>query len=161
MEFKSFIWAISSGSKEMSNSISKAMTRFNCLNESQFSVLACEGWGPTACPKTSVIICLTRSSILRCICCQIGNDIDLTEIENALNNKVDKVSGKQLSTNDYTTTEKQKLAGIANQATKTTVENVLTSSSTTNALSAAQGKQLKDLIDALSVRVEALETPAA
>ena len=29
-----------------------------------------------------------------------------------LNNKVDKVSGKQLSTNDYTTTEKNKLQGI-------------------------------------------------
>ena len=30
-----------------------------------------------------------------------------------LNNKVDKVTGKGLSTNDYTTTEKNKLAGIA------------------------------------------------
>lgn len=90
-----------------------------------------------------------------------GSDSDLAEIKNALNNKVDKVSGKQLSTNDYTTEEKQKLAGIASQANKTTVENVLTSSSTTNALSAAQGKQLKDLIDALTARVEALEAPAA
>ena len=86
---------------------------------------------------------------------------DLTAIKNSLNNKVDKVNGKQLSTNDYTTAEKQKLAGIATQANKTTVENVLTSSSTTNALSAAQGKQLKALIDALTARVEALETPAA
>lgn len=86
---------------------------------------------------------------------------DLTTIKNTLNNKVDKVSGKQLSTNDYTTAEKQKLAGIASQANKTTVENVLTSSSTTNALSAAQGKQLKALIDALTARVEALEAPAA
>ena len=32
------------------------------------------------------------------------------------NNKVDKVSGKGLSTNDYTTTEKNKLAGIASGA---------------------------------------------
>lgn len=32
---------------------------------------------------------------------------------NAVANKVDKVSGKQLSTNDYTTAEKNKLAGIA------------------------------------------------
>lgn len=90
-----------------------------------------------------------------------GSDNDLTKIENALNNKVDKVSGKQLSTNDYTTTEKQKLAGIAEQANKTTVENILTSTSSTNALSAAQGKTLKDLIDALTARVEALETPTA
>ena len=32
----------------------------------------------------------------------------------ALNNKVDKVEGKGLSTNDYTTTEKNKLAGLQN-----------------------------------------------
>lgn len=168
---------------------------------------------------------------------------DLTAIKNSLNNKVDKVSGKQLSTNDYTTTEKQKLAGIAANAnnyshptsagnkhiptggsanqiltwkangeaqwsnapstvvgkatadalggikvgyttsgknyavqldsndkafvnvnwsdTKVTVNNTLTSDSTAEALSAAQGKALKDLIDALTARVEALETPAA
>lgn len=168
---------------------------------------------------------------------------DLTAIKNSLNNKVDKVSGKQLSTNDYTTVEKQKLASIANNAnnyshptsagnkhipaggsanqiliwkangeaqwsnapsatvskatadalggikvgyttsgknyavqldsndkafvnvnwsdTKVTVNNTLTSDSTAEALSAAQGKQLKALIDALTARVEALETPAA
>lgn len=86
---------------------------------------------------------------------------DLSSIKNQLSNKVDKVSGKGLSTNDYTTTEKQKLAGIATQANKTTVENVLTSTSTTNALSAAQGKALKDALDALTARVAALETPAA
>jgi hypothetical protein len=47
------------------------------------------------------------------------------------------------STNDYTATEKTKLAGLSN----TPVENVLTSDSTTNALSAAQGKALKTLAD--------------
>lgn len=91
----------------------------------------------------------------------LGGSSDMEQIMNLLNNKVDKVSGKQLSTNDYTTTEKQKLAGIATQANKTTVENVLTSTSTTNALSAAQGKVLKDALDALSARVSALESPAA
>lgn len=44
--------------------------------------------------------------------------------------------------------DKSKLNGIASGANKTTVENVLTSSSTTNALSAAQGKALKTLVDA-------------
>ena len=39
-------------------------------------------------------------------------------VRNLIGNKVDKVSGKQLSTNDYTTTEKNKLAGIASGATK-------------------------------------------
>ena len=44
-----------------------------------------------------------------------GSTVDLTDIENSiqniLDNKVDKVSGKGLSTNDYTTEEKNKLAG--------------------------------------------------
>lgn len=39
-----------------------------------------------------------------------------TETTNLLNNKVDKVSGKALSTNDYTTAEKTKLSGIAANA---------------------------------------------
>lgn len=37
-------------------------------------------------------------------------------LNSAIGNKVDKVSGKGLSTNDYTTTEKNKLAGIATGA---------------------------------------------
>ena len=36
-----------------------------------------------------------------------------SDVTTSLNGKVDKVSGKGLSTNDYTTTEKEKLAGIA------------------------------------------------
>ena len=39
-----------------------------------------------------------------------------TATQNALDDKVDKVTGKGLSTNDYTTTEKNKLAGIASGA---------------------------------------------
>ena len=59
-----------------------------------------------------------------------GDDIKFDEVLNntsenapqtrivyaALGNKVDKVSGKGLSTNDYTTTEKNKLSGIAANA---------------------------------------------
>ena len=37
-----------------------------------------------------------------------------SEIDTKLSNKVDKVSGKGLSTNDYTTAEKNKLAGLKN-----------------------------------------------
>jgi hypothetical protein len=37
-------------------------------------------------------------------------------LDNAVNGKVDKVTGKQLSTNDYTAAEKTKLAGIATGA---------------------------------------------
>lgn len=123
--------------------------------------------------------------------------------------KVDKVEGKELSSNDFTDAYKTKLDGIAAQAnkyvlptataeiiggvkvganisysngtislskanvtsalgytpptadTKVTINNTLTSISTTEALAAAQGKALKDLIDALTTRVAALETPAA
>lgn len=123
--------------------------------------------------------------------------------------KVDKVEGKELSSNDFTDAYKTKLDGIAAQAnkyvlptataetiggvkvgvnisysngtislskanvtsalgytpptadTKVTINNTLTSTSTTEALAAAQGKALKDLIGALTTRVAALETPAA
>lgn len=123
--------------------------------------------------------------------------------------KVDKVEGKELSSNDFTDAYKTKLDGIATRAnkyvlptataeiiggvkvganisysngtislskanvtsalgytpptadTKVTINNTLTSTSTTEALAAAQGKALKDLIDALTTRVAALETPTA
>ena len=45
------------------------------------------------------------------------NPVQNKVINTALGNKVDKVSGKGLSTNDYTTAEKEKLAGIAEGAT--------------------------------------------
>ena len=43
--------------------------------------------------------------------------------------KVDKVEGKGLSTNDFTTEEKNKLAAIENEATKTIVDSTLSLSS--------------------------------
>ena len=47
-----------------------------------------------------------------------------TGILNTISGKVDKVSGKGLSTNDYTTDEKNKLAGIATGATNVTSSTV-------------------------------------
>lgn len=82
-------------------------------------------------------------------------------IEALESGKVDKVEGKELSSNDFTNAYKTKLDGITAQANKTIVDNSLTSTSTTNALAAAQGKALKNLIDALTARVAALEAPAA
>ena len=82
-------------------------------------------------------------------------------IEALESGKVDKVEGKVLSSNDFTNAYKTKLDGITVQANKTIVDNSLTSTSTTNALAAAQGKALKNLIDALTARVAALEAPAA
>jgi len=63
--------------------------------------------------------------------------------------KVDKVAGKGLSTNDYTTAEKNKLAGIATGANKTVVDTALSSSST----NPVQNKVVNTAISNLSALV--------
>ena len=51
------------------------------------------------------------------------------ELEQGLSGKVDKIEGKGLSTNDYTDTEKNKLAGIDTGANKTIVDAALSNNS--------------------------------
>lgn len=46
------------------------------------------------------------------------------QVKGKLSSKVDKVEGKQLSSNDYTTTEKNKLAGISSGAQANVIETV-------------------------------------
>lgn len=75
-----------------------------------------------------------------------------------LNGKVNTEAGKGLSTNDFTNALLEKLNGIAPGATNVTVENVLTSSSTTNALSAAQGANLQNQITELDNQIIELGT---
>ena len=53
-----------------------------------------------------------------------------SDVTSGLAGKVDKVTGKGLSTNDYTTAEKNKLAGIEAQANKTVVDSALSTTST-------------------------------
>ena len=48
----------------------------------------------------------------------------ISKIKSALSGKVDVVSGKGLSTNDYTSAEKQKLSGIASGAQANVIESV-------------------------------------
>lgn len=48
----------------------------------------------------------------------------ISKIKSALGGKVDVVSGKGLSTNDYTSAEKQKLSGIASGAQANVIESV-------------------------------------
>ena len=86
----------------------------------------------------------------------VGQDTDFSEVmglieelQEDIENKVDKETGKGLSTNDYTSSEKNKLQGIETEANKTIINNTLTSDSITEGLSAAQGKALKVLIDTL------------
>ena len=57
-----------------------------------------------------------------------GEEFTLKDFTSELDNKVDKVEGKQLSTNDYTTAEKNKLSNLQNftleAATKTKIGGV-------------------------------------
>lgn len=78
-----------------------------------------------------------------------------------LGNKVDKITGKGLSTNDFTDAYKTKIDGIATGATKNTVENSLTSTSTSNALSAYQGKVLNEKFSATTLYSNSSGTTSA
>ncbi len=60
----------------------------------------------------------------------LSNYYNKTEINNLLDTKIDKVTGKGLSTEDYTTAEKTKLAGIESEANKTVVVQTIGSSTT-------------------------------
>lgn len=62
---------------------------------------------------------------------KLGGDIDLSvyytssQVDNLLDDKVDKVVGKQLSTEDYTTAEQTKLSGIETGAEVNIIEEVM------------------------------------
>ena len=69
---------------------------------------------------------------------------NMDKIDAALTKKVNAETGKSLSTNDYTTAEKQKLSGIAEGATKTTVDAALSATSE----NPVQNKVVKTVLDA-------------
>ena len=84
----------------------------------------------------------------------LGDDPNFaTTMATELGKKVDKVSGKGLSTNDYTTTEKNKLAGIATGATKITVDSALSSTST----NPVQNKVVNAAISNLQTQINDIE----
>ena len=60
----------------------------------------------------------------------LNSKANSSDVTSGLAGKVDKENGKGLSTNDYTTTEKNKLSGIEAEANKTVVDSALSSSST-------------------------------
>ncbi len=71
---------------------------------------------------------------------------ELQGIKDVVNTKVDKVDGKQLSTEDYTTPEKQKLAGLSNyddSALRKYVESL-----------EEQNKLLKEQVAALQTKID-------
>ena len=64
--------------------------------------------------------------------------------------KVDKVSGKGLSTNDYTTDEKNKLAGIETGANKTVVDSSISSTSKNPVQNKVVNTALSNKVDKVS-----------
>lgn len=66
----------------------------------------------------------------------LGGDIDLsnyytkTQVDTSLNGKVDKVTGKQLSTEDYTSAEKTKLSNIEANAEVNLIESISVNNTT-------------------------------
>ena len=82
--------------------------------------------------------------------------IDLTnfytkeETGDLLNNKVDKVSGKGLSTNDFTATYKTKLDGIATGANKTVVDSDISTTSTNPVQNKAVGLKFQGVDSEIS-----------
>ena len=82
-------------------------------------------------PKQGEVIIYDRDSTYNYERVKVGDGItNVNALPFVDDNKVDKVSGKGLSTNDYTTTEKNKLAGIADGANKTVVDSALSATST-------------------------------
>lgn len=90
----------------------------------------------------------------------LSNNITLTntdvgapsvnDLNNGLENKVDKVSGKQLSTNDYTTAEKNKLAGIESGAQ---VNNPIDNEFSTTSINSLQNNVITNKINQLDTSV--------
>lgn len=60
----------------------------------------------------------------------IPDQIDTTSLSDRINEKVNIIPGKQLSTEDYSTAEKNKLSGIANNATANSTDDQLRDRST-------------------------------
>ena len=77
-------------------------------------------------------------------------------LKEKLGNKVDKVEGKGLSTNDFTAAYKTKLDGIAAEANKITVDSALSGTST----NPVQNKVIAERIGTIEVNVSAATTTA-
>jgi len=77
-------------------------------------------------------------------------------VSTVANGKVDKVAGKGLSTEDFTSAEKTKLAGVETGANKTTVDSALSDISE----NPVQNKVIKAAIEGISSDVDDLATVA-
>ena len=108
-----------------------------------------DGIGDTASGEKATVVAYVESVIAAL---GIENYATTAFVNEELAKKVDKVEGSRLMTN----AEGTKLAGIEEGANKTVVYNGLDSDSTTDALSAAQGKALDAKIKAINTNMENL-----
>lgn len=88
----------------------------------------------------------------------LGSDVDLSGYATIaqLNNKVNKVTGKGLSTNDFTAAYKTKLDGIATNANHTVVDDTLKSDST----NPVQNKVINGALSNKAAKSEAIKSIA-
>lgn len=73
---------------------------------------------PISADGKAVYVAIQAGDVKRLVTDLELSDLVEASMSDALETKVDKVAGRVLSTNDYTTAEKTKLAGIATGATK-------------------------------------------
>jgi hypothetical protein len=92
---------------------------------------------------------MSMSTLIDSTLAQEGAAADAKATGDAIAEKVDKAEGKGLSTEDYTTEEKQKLTGIEAEATKTIVDSTLTQQGQA-ADAKATGDQITDLKEDLN-----------
>ena len=71
-------------------------------------------------------------------------------LKEVLSNKVDKISGKSLSTNDFTAAYKTKLDGIATGANKTVVDSGISTTSTNPVQNKAVGLKFQGIDSEIS-----------
>ena len=127
--------------KNILNANIGAATVVNCAVINHNSVGALEGSGYIIhgnVYKNNPLVIPTKTSDLE-------NDSGFLTQHQDISGKVDKVEGKGLSTNDYTTAEKNKLGGIETGATKTVIDSALSSTSTNPVQNKVIQKALNDL----------------
>lgn len=89
------------------------------------------------------------------------NPVSSAALYLALNSKVDKVAGKALSTNDFTTAYKNKLDGIAINANKTIVDtefNAASNNAIANSTVAGFNNKVKEQINTINKNFSSLQT---
>lgn len=97
-------------------------------------------------PKQGELIVYDKDSTYTYERFKIGDGVtNVNSLPFADDTKVDKVSGKGLSTNDYTTVEKNKLAGIADGATNVIVDSKLSTTSTNAVQNKAVATEINNL----------------